>query len=102
MGLIHFYKRIKLILVKTNFFKKLVKMVNLVEEPVIDHVIKKKKNKKRKLDQEVLVQETVLDENFNPDEKVKKKKKKNKENKPVELEEKQPTKAVEIDEPVKK
>ena len=40
--------------------------------------MKKKKNKKRKLDEEALLAETVLDENFNPDEKVKKKKKKNK------------------------
>jgi len=75
-------------------------MVNLVEEPVMDHVVKKKKNKKRKLEQEVLVQETVLDENFNPDEKVKKKKKKNKENKPAE--EQQPTITADLAEPVKK
>ena len=73
-------------------------MVSL-EEPTVDPVIKKKKIKKRKLEQEseTTVKETVLDENLNPDEKIKKKKKKNKENKEVEEDVKQ----VE-EEPVKK
>ena len=72
-------------------------MVSL-EEPTVDPVIKKKKNKKRKLEQEseTLVKETVLDENLNPDNKIKKKKKKNKENKEVD-----DVKQVE-EEPVKK
>jgi len=73
-------------------------MVSL-EEPTVNPVIKKKKNKKRKLEQEseTTVKETVLDENLNPDNKIKKKKKKNKENKEIEEDVKQ----VE-EEPVKK
>merc|ERR1719445_1591230 len=54
-------------------------------------------NKKRKLDEEALLAETVLDENFNPD--VQKVKKKDKENKEVE---KESTAEVSTDEPIKK
>ena len=57
-----------------------VKMVSLVEEQVVEPVIVKKKNKKRKLKNEAPAAENALDENFNPDVKQKKKKKKNKEN----------------------
>jgi len=75
-------------------------MVNLAVEQIQEPVVKKKKNKKRKLDEEALLAETVLDENFNPDvQKVKKKKKKDKENKEVE---KESTAEVSTDEPIKK
>ena len=76
-------------------------MVTLAEEPVVEpSLVKKKKNKKRKLEAEqTLVKETVLDENFNPDDKPsKKKKKKNKENTHESVEVKQVTE----EEPVKK
>jgi len=56
-------------------------MVNLAVEAEMPPVIKKKKNKKRKLEETSTEPQAVVDENFNPDAKTKKKKKKTKENK---------------------
>jgi len=56
-------------------------MVNLEVLQTEDHIVKKKKNKKRKVEEESKQNvEAVIDENVNPEVKPKKKKKKNKEN----------------------
>jgi len=80
-----------------------LKMVNLEVMQAEEHVVKKKKNKKRKLEEAKPDVEAELDENVNPELKQKKKKKKNKDNNEnIDVVEKVVAETVDDSEPKKK